>query len=107
MRRPASREGPRKPSRGGKTSPRKKFRKKIAESGGKLRVIDVISAPESSTVDEELERLRARSPSWTWEVPSGPFDDALPSYENWLRAAVPGGSWTDDVMIQLEVWHWD
>jgi hypothetical protein len=54
-----------------------------------------------------MHRLRTRSPSWTWQVPSDTLDDALPEYEQWLRAAVPGGSWTDDVTIELEVWTWD
>jgi ubiquinone/menaquinone biosynthesis C-methylase UbiE len=82
------------------------IREKIAESGASLRLVDVTRSTETSTVDEELKRLRARSPSWTWLVPGELLDNALPEYETWLRAAAPNG-WTDDVTIQLEVWHWD
>ena len=82
-------------------------RKKILETGASLRLIDVARSTETSTVDDEMHRLRTRSQSWTWQVPSDTFDDALPEYEQWLRAAVPGGSWTDDVTIELEVWRWD
>ena len=82
-------------------------RQKIRESGASLRLIDVAGSTETSTVDDEMHRLRTRSQSWTWQVPSDIFDDALPEYEQWLRAAVPGGSWTDDVTIELEVWTWD
>jgi ubiquinone/menaquinone biosynthesis C-methylase UbiE len=82
-------------------------RKKIRESGASLRLTDVARSTETSTVDDEMHRLRTRSQSWTWQVPSDTFDDALPEYEQWLRAAVPGGSWTDDVTIELEVWTWD
>jgi ubiquinone/menaquinone biosynthesis C-methylase UbiE len=81
-------------------------REKILESGASLRLIDVARSTETSTVDDEMHRLRTRSQSWTWQVPSDTFDDALPEYEQWLRAAVPGGSWTDDVTIELEVWTW-
>jgi ubiquinone/menaquinone biosynthesis C-methylase UbiE len=80
------------------------MREKIADTGASLRLIDVAGSAETSTVDDELERLRNRTSSWTWQVPSDVFDDALPEYERWLRAAVPGGSWTDDVTIELEVW---
>jgi ubiquinone/menaquinone biosynthesis C-methylase UbiE len=82
-------------------------RQKIRESGAILRLTDVAGSTETSTVDDEMHRLRTRSQSWTWQVPSDTFDDALPEYEQWLRAAVPGGSWTDDVTIELEVWTWD
>ena len=82
-------------------------REKIREAGARLRLTDVAGSTETSTVDDEMHRLRTRSQSWTWQVPSDIFDDALPEYEQWLRAAVPGGSWTDDVTIELEVWNWD
>jgi ubiquinone/menaquinone biosynthesis C-methylase UbiE len=82
-------------------------REKIRESGAILRLTDVAGSTKTSTVDDEMHRLRTRSQSWTWQVPSDTFDDALPEYEQWLRAAVPGGSWTDDVTIELEVWTWD
>jgi ubiquinone/menaquinone biosynthesis C-methylase UbiE len=82
-------------------------REKIRESGASLRLTDVAGSTETSTVDDEMHRLRTRSQSWTWQVPTDIFDDALPEYEQWLRAAVPGGSWTDNVTIELEVWRWD
>jgi ubiquinone/menaquinone biosynthesis C-methylase UbiE len=82
-------------------------REKIRETGASLRLVDVTESTETSTVDDELHRLRTRSQSWTWEVPPDTFDDALPQYERWLRAAVPGGSWTDFVTIEIEVWTWD
>ncbi len=82
------------------------MRERIQATGGSVRVVEVTESTETSTVDEEMERLRNRSQSWTWQVPNDVFDDALPEYEQWLRAAAPDG-WTDEVTIELEVWSWD
>jgi ubiquinone/menaquinone biosynthesis C-methylase UbiE len=83
------------------------LREKIKTTGASLRVVEVGESTETSTVEDEMVRLRARSQSWTWQVPNETFDDALPEYERWLRAAIPGGSWTDFVTIEIEVWNWD
>lgn len=82
------------------------IRRAILAAGGKLQLIDVADASETSTVADEIDRIRKRTCSWTWQVPGEPFEDALPEYEEWLRER-SGGSWTDHVTIELEVWRWD
>jgi ubiquinone/menaquinone biosynthesis C-methylase UbiE len=92
----------------------RKTRREMAEiradllaSGGNLDEIDVIESTETSTVEQEMERLRVRQGAWTWDIPSDIFDDALPEFEKWLRAFVPSGTWTDEVMLTIERWTWD
>lgn len=82
------------------------MRERIRATGAEMRLIDVATSTETSSVEDELHRLRTRSQSWMWEIPNDLFDDALPEYEQWLWAAAPNG-WTDYVMLQLEVWRWD
>lgn len=82
------------------------IRAALVASGGEMRETDVIDSPEVWTVDQEMERLRNRQSAWTWAVPSDIFDDALPQYEAWLRRALPGGMFTDDVTLTIERWTW-
>jgi hypothetical protein len=82
------------------------LRRTIEEAGGRMQIVDVAVSRDPKTVDQEIERLRRRTDSWTWELPAAAFDAALSEYERWLRAALPAGSWTDESTIELEVWRW-
>jgi SAM-dependent methyltransferase len=79
----------------------------LEAAGGRATIVEVAQSREAHSVDDELERLRRRTHSWTWQLPAEIFDSALSEYERWLRSAVPGGSWTDEVTLVLEVWRWD
>ncbi|HVP05508.1 MAG TPA: class I SAM-dependent methyltransferase [Dehalococcoidia bacterium] len=81
------------------------IRAAISRTGAGLKVIDVTEASETSTVNEEMERIKNRICSWSWPVPEGPLVDAMPDYERWLQERT-GGSWTDKTTIELEVWRW-
>jgi ubiquinone/menaquinone biosynthesis C-methylase UbiE len=82
------------------------MREMIRATGATPRIVEVARVTESSTADEEVERIRGRTQSWTWLIPSDLLDAALPDYERWLRKAVPNG-WTDDTTLEVEVWRWD
>ncbi|MEO8456879.1 MAG: class I SAM-dependent methyltransferase [Chloroflexota bacterium] len=86
---------------------RSDIKKVLQDSGATLESIPVAETPETSTVEEELERIRIRSQSWTWEVPEDKLRDALPEYEAWLRDQVKGGRWTDHTTQVIEVIRWD
>lgn len=81
-------------------------REMLAANGATLRLRDVAVFSEKWTADEEMDRLRNRQGSWTWEIPNHIFDDALPEYERWLRAQSPAQTYTDDVTHELEIWTW-
>lgn len=83
------------------------LRRRILATGAELRLVDVAEDESPSTVEEEMERLRARTSSWTWQVPEAIFDDCLPEYGAWLRtAASPDGTFVDRTTKEIEVWRW-
>ncbi|MEX0683187.1 MAG: class I SAM-dependent methyltransferase [Dehalococcoidia bacterium] len=79
----------------------------LQASGARLDLINVTQSEETSTVEQEIERIRVRQGSWTWEIPEDILVDALPEYETWLRAQLaPHDGWTDRVTLEIEVWRW-
>lgn len=58
----------------------------LAESGAVLTPRVVAEADEASTVTAEVERVRNRIMSWTWEIPDDLLDACLPEYEAFLHS---------------------
>ncbi|MCH8814245.1 MAG: class I SAM-dependent methyltransferase [Chloroflexi bacterium] len=78
---------------------------KLRSLGGTVEVEDVAEVEERVTPAELLADTKARTHSWSWEIPDDLFWDFMPEYEEWIKA-----HWAmdeprvDTIIHELRVW---
>jgi SAM-dependent methyltransferase len=85
------------------------IREAIVATGAKLRVFDVGQESHAHTIAGDVQDIRERKFSWTWEVPDELFDACLPEYEAWAieRYGSRDHEHVDEQTFEIEVWTWD
>lgn len=83
-------------------------RERIKASGANLRIVDVVYEEFIHTVEQDLEDVRGRIHSWTWEVPDDILNDSLPEFTEWMyeRFGPPDTELVDRQTYEIEVWTW-
>ncbi|MGD0116390.1 MAG: class I SAM-dependent methyltransferase [Dehalococcoidia bacterium] len=77
--------------------------------GGSCRVVTFAEAEVRRTPEQNLERIRSRSHSWTWEIPDGLFAECLADFEQWYRHRY--GNMEKELVLHvsysIEAWSFD
>jgi ubiquinone/menaquinone biosynthesis C-methylase UbiE len=77
--------------------------------GGSCRVVTFAEGEVRRTPEQNLERIRSRSHSWTWEIPDDLFAECLAEFEQWYRHHY--GNMDKELVrplsYSLEVWSFD
>jgi ubiquinone/menaquinone biosynthesis C-methylase UbiE len=77
--------------------------------GGSCRVVTFAEGEVRRTPEQNLERIRSRSHSWTWEIPDDLFAECLAEFEQWYTRHY--GNMDQElvrpVSYSLEVWSFD
>jgi ubiquinone/menaquinone biosynthesis C-methylase UbiE len=81
------------------------IRAHLLSTGATLDTRDVAEQTYSHTVAEDLEDIRGRVHSWTWEVPDNLLYSLLPDFEAWIPLHFESSN-TDYVAYELESWRW-
>ncbi len=74
--------------------------------GGSLRVVEFARLNESMSPGDNLERIRQRIDSWSWEYPDDLFQECFAEFEPRYRARYPemDRELVNTVIYELEVW---
>ncbi len=75
--------------------------------GGSCAEETIAESTEISTAQEELDLVRNRTHSWSWEIPDEIFADCLSEFESWAPRQFGGldARLERRVKYQLEVWR--
>ncbi|MGA2286495.1 MAG: class I SAM-dependent methyltransferase [Dehalococcoidia bacterium] len=77
--------------------------------GGSCRIVTFAEGEVRRTPEQNLERIRSRSHSWTWEIPDDLFAECLAEFEQWYRHHY--GNMDKELVrhlsYSLEVWRFD
>ena len=77
----------------------------LKDLGGSMRLTQYFEEEERNVASHLVERLRARTDSWTWEIPEDKFPQFLAEYESWCRAQYElEREYTQPVRYTVEVW---
>jgi hypothetical protein len=81
----------------------------LAGAGASTSVAVIAELEEVSTVAEELELIRDRIHSWSWEVPDEVFNALVPQGEAWAleRFGSADAKLQRTVQYKLQVWRFD
>lgn len=84
------------------------IRERIRASGASLRIVDVVYDEYVHTVKQDLDDVRERIHSWTWEVPDDILNESLPEFAEWMyeRFGPPETELVDRQTYEVEVWRW-
>lgn len=74
--------------------------------GGSCRLETVAEGEERRTPAQNLDRIRGRIDSWSWEIPDDVFADCFAEFEPWYRAhyVEMDRELAQPVSYELEVW---
>ena len=75
-------------------------------SGATLDYIELMPREEAQSIEDELAKFRARTNSWSWDVPEKLTDVCLPRYEAFLREKFPDGRMVDRSTYVIETVRW-
>ena len=76
--------------------------------GGSLRIVSYHREQELNVASHLIERLRARTDSWTWEIPEDVHPAFLAQYEAWCREHYDlEREYAQPVNYALEVWSFN
>jgi ubiquinone/menaquinone biosynthesis C-methylase UbiE len=75
-------------------------------TGASLRIEDVGCEAYGHKIEGDIQDIRDRTHSWTWEIPDHLLDALLPEFEEWLHEQFGDGDLTDRVAYELEVYTW-
>lgn len=81
--------------------------KALTDSGATAKVKELARSEHESSVEVEMENLRARRHSWMWLVPDAIVAESMGEFEGWLRQrAGPDGTFVDRATYVIEAWQW-
>ncbi len=77
--------------------------------GGSCRVVIFAEGEVRRTPEQNLERIRSRSHSWTWEIPDDVFAQCLAEFEQWYRRRYSDmeEELVRHISYSLEVWSFE
>lgn len=79
----------------------------LAAVGGTCRLTPFAEDETRETPTQNLERVRQRTDSWSWEIPDDVFDETLAKLEPWYRRHYKDmdQDLTQRVSYELELWR--
>ncbi len=85
---------------------REQIRAALAAVGGSRRVRAFAEDEERNTPQQNLDRIRRRVDSWTWQMPDEVFADFMRDFEPWYRQHYGDmeREYVQSVLYELEVW---
>ncbi len=78
----------------------------LTQSGATLRETDLDTVEDGTTVEDELDALRTKRNSWTWDIPDAALSDSVVRYEKWLRGKFPSGHFADRFTYTIQTARW-
>ena len=79
----------------------------LTAAGGSCRLVRFAEKEERDTPAQNLERVRQRVDSWSWEIPDDVFAECLAKLEPWYRRHY--GDMDRELVLpvsyELEVWR--